>query len=204
MSYKQLYDEVQAQGDRISTKWIKAKVIELSPIKKVTEFWSGAMDPAVVRGFFVEGPFNTIPALALGESEALIGLSRGMCSATGGKAWRRAVLTKELMHCFDEPGDKADTAEKLDLQIERFSNPAAPQSQQFAAEQVAFWRALGVLCREEKRVAFKKEILEGHISVDVVATALGLPVLHARELMRDDFEDIIAAVMGKGAAKVDD
>lgn len=154
------------------------------------------MDPSFVRGFYVEGPFNGIPALALGEHEVLIGLARSMCKETGsGKAWRRAILTKELMHCFDKDEQKADNPEKFDLQIERFSNPATPITPQWAAENMAFWRSLGALCREEKRLAFKNEILSNHVSVEVVAAALGLPVLYVRELMRDDFEAIIASVM---------
>lgn len=195
MSFKQLYDRVQDQGDRISTKWIHAQVIDLSPIKYVKEFWSGAMDPQFVRGFFIEGPFQGIPALAISDNEALIGLSRPMCSGTGGKNWRRAVLTKELMHCFDTDDEKADTAEKFDLQIERFNNPRTPMSPQFAAESLAFWRALAVLCNAERRAFHKAELAANRVSVDVVATALGIPVYHVREMMRDDFEAFIPELM---------
>lgn len=191
MSFKQLYERVQDQGDRISTKWLRSQVIEISPIKAVKEFWSGAMDHSNLRGFYIEGPFTGIPALALGENEALIGLSRSMCNATDGKNWRRAVLTKELMHCFDTDEEKADTPEKLELQVERFSNPKTPSTPQFRAESTAFWRSLAVLCKDDRRRAFKADLEANRVSWEVVATSLGLPLHHVRFMMRHDFEEII-------------
>ena len=195
MSFQQLYDRVQDQGDRVSTKWIRAQVIELSPIKAVKEFWSSAMDHANLRGFYIEGPFTGVPALSLDDNQALIGLSRMMCSAPEGKNWRRAVLTKELMHCFDTEEEKADTPEKLSLQVERFSNPKTPVSPQFHAENVAFWRSLAVLCKETRRTSFKEDLEANRISIEVVATSLGLPLHHVRLMMRDDFEDILPDIM---------
>jgi len=83
MSFKQLYSAVQAEGgDRISTKWLREKTIEFSHITKIKEQWSGVMDSASLRGFYIEGPLG--PPIPLGENEALIGLSRSMCNGPQG------------------------------------------------------------------------------------------------------------------------
>jgi len=127
----------------------------------------------------------------IGNNEALIVLSRAMCEGALGKHWRRFILTKELMHVFDEENEKTDTPEKLDHQINQFGDPTAAVTPQYNAELKALWRALGVLCTVEKRAAYKSQLIEQTISFEVVAAALRLPVLAVRLLMRDDFETLL-------------
>lgn len=192
MSFHQLYQEVQGQGDRISTRWLTERVAVLSPIKRVKESWSEVVDETETRGFYIEGPLG--PPIPLAAHEALIVLSREMCRGHLGGHWRRFVYTKELMHCFDEEQEKADTPDKLDVQIERFKKPGTEMPPQFAAEIKALWRATAVLCREDKRLQFKAQMVAGETTAEVVGAALSIPAQYVRILMRDDFEAAIQKV----------
>src|SRR5579863_5060259 len=119
MSYAQLYDDIQPIPGKVSTKFIRERVVALTRITRVREQWSGELDDKFIRGFYIEGPHG--PPLKIGPNEALIVLSRAL-----DKHMRRMVLAKELMHAFDEDYELADTAEKFDSQVERFFSPDKP------------------------------------------------------------------------------
>ena len=194
MSFRILYQEVQKTPGKISTSWIEEEATRLSRIKKVTEQWSDVVDPKLLRGFYIEGPMG--PPVRLGENEALIVLSRAMCLGLQGKYWRRYIKTKELMHVFDVDGELTDTAEKFDQQVERFADPTADNSSQYRADINAMWRAMALLCREADRLKFKGQLDANEISVEVVSVGLQLPTSIVRNLMRDNFLQIIESVMG--------
>lgn len=193
MSFSKLYAEVQQQQGRISTKWLRERAIALSHITAIKEQWSSVMDDHAIRGLYIEGPLG--PPVPLNENQALIVLARSMCTRPDGPHWRRMVLTKELMHVFDEKDEKADSPETFDRQIEKFADPNAAISPQFVAEAKAYWRALAVLCQEEKRREFERQVAASEISFEVVAVTLHLPVLYVRELLRTDFGSIIGGVI---------
>ncbi len=152
MPFSNLYDAVQTLDNRISTKWLRERAIEFSEITKVKEQWSGIIDGTILRGFYIEGPMG--PPIILQEKEALIVLSRSMCTGPRGEHWRRFIYAKELMHVFDDPEERTDSKEKFDLQVDRLSDPSAPMSAQFRAETKAFWRAMAVLCTDKRRAEF--------------------------------------------------
>ncbi|WP_439470166.1 hypothetical protein [Brevundimonas sp.] len=193
MSYTLLYEQVQAQGGRISTNWLKELAVKFSDFTHINEQWSGAVDQMGLRGFFLEGPFAGPPQIS--EHQALIVLSRQMVKGPEGANWRRLVFTKELMHVFDTAEEKADTGEKLERQADRFGNPGANISPQYRAEQKAVWRALGALCPESDRSAYKRAVDAKTMSIAVLATTVGVPERFATELMRDDFMDQLTSSM---------
>ena len=191
MSYDLLYEEVQKRGGRIGTNWLKELAVKFSDFIHIHEQWSGAINQMGLRGFFLEGAFNGPPLI--GEHEALIVLSRQMVKGPDGANWRRLVFTKELMHVFDTPEEKADSGDKLDLQAEKFRNPSIPTSPQYLAEQKAVWRALGALCPEADRLTYKAAIEAKTMSYAVLGTTVGIPERYAIELMKPDF---VERVMG--------
>lgn len=194
MPFACLYEAVQGQDSLIGTEWLKQQAIHYSEITAVKEQWSSVMDGTSLRGFYIEGPLG--PPVQLQEHEALIVLAREMCVAPGvGKHWRRYVYTKELMHVFDGPDEKAGTEEAFDVQIEKFGDPTADMSPQFRAETKAFWRALAVLCPEKQRREFKKQIEAEEISYEVLATTLRLPAAYVPNLIRDEFETYVQSVL---------
>jgi hypothetical protein len=126
----------------------------------------------------------------LAENESLIVLARAVVTGPSGEYERRFIYTKELMHVFDTEAEKADTPEKLDVQIDKLGDPNKPTSAQFRAEQKAFWRALMVLCPENVRAQLPQRLTEGLASPDVLAAELRLPIQALRELVRPDFAAI--------------
>jgi hypothetical protein len=187
MSFDELYKRVQSKNPKISSKWIRDQVIDLTSIATVREQWTGAMDDTDMRGFWIEGPMR--PPIALEENEALVVLARGLS-----KPWRRFVYTKELMHAFDEEGEKTDSAEKLDQQVERFSDPTVEKTPQYKSEVKAFWRALAVLCPEDYRLEQVKGVEAGDITLSMVATRLVIPERYIRHLFRGNFLEIVQAL----------
>lgn len=193
MSFKQLFDAVQQQQGRISTKWLRERAIEFSQITAVKEQWSSVIDEVHLRGFYIEGPMG--PPTPLKEKEAMITLSRAMVTGHLGAHYRRFVYTKELMHVFDEDHEKANTPETFDKQIEKFGDPTAEISPQYRAETKAFWRALAVLCQENQRLEYKRQLDTGEASLDVIASALHLPPNYVRNLFRPQFEGYVQHLM---------
>jgi len=188
MSFANLYAAVQDQMGAVSTRWLKDRAIAESEIIAIKEQWSGVLDATSVRGFYIEGPMG--PPVPLADREALIVLARAMCLGPTGDYWRRYVYSKELMHVFDTPEEKADTPAKFDLQIEKFSDPSKAMSPQYRAEIKAQWRALMVLCPEGRRLEFKRQLAANETSPAVVGAALRIPSGYVSELVRDDFEAI--------------
>lgn len=192
MSFPKLYAAVQDQKGAVSTRWLKNQAIALSEITAIKEQWSGVLDDAAIRGFYIEGPLNG--PVPLTDTESLIVLSRAMCKGPLGDHWRRFVYAKELMHVFDTPEEKADTPAKFDLQIEKFGDPSKVTSPQYRAEEKAFWRALMVLCPEGRRLEFKAQLIADEISPAVVGAGLRIPQGYISQLMRDDFEEITVSL----------
>ena len=188
MTYRELYGRMQNNNGKISTKWIKEQVIDITPISAVKEQWTGVIDNTMMRGFYIEGPLG--PPTPLLDNEVLIVLARSL-----DREWRRIVYTKELMHAFDEPEEKADSPETFDLQIEKVSDPSADMSPQYRAEIKALWRALGVLCSAEMRATFKEEIEKDTMSEAVVSARLSIPEPFVRILVREDFGGVIERLM---------
>jgi hypothetical protein len=193
MSYAELYQRVQSQGGRVSTKWLVGQAIELTHITQVKEQWSTKLDPAVIRGFYIEGPMG--PPVPLNENEALIVLSHSMCKGPMGDYWRLFIKTKELMHVFDSEEEKTDSAEKLEVQLEKFGNPATGIPPQYFAEVKALWRAMGVLCTEARRLEIMESLKSERVSIDVAATTLHIPPLYVGSLIRENFPSIIESIM---------
>jgi hypothetical protein len=152
----------------------------------VKEQWSGIIDAAALRGFYIEGPIG--PPVPLKEKEALIVLSRAICLGSQGDYWRRFIYTKELMHVFDTAEEKTDNRDKFDKQIQRLKDANAEMTPHYKAEVRAYWRALGALCLEKKRLEYKAQLAKDEISWEVVSASLSLPVAVIRWMMGDNYE----------------
>ena len=184
MSFARLYDEVQLIKGKVSTRWLREQAISLSQINRVKEQWTSALDSEHMRGFYIEGPLE--PPVPLLDNESLIVLCRGLP-----RHWRRLVYTKELMHVFDKPEEKADNPEKFVAQVERFRDPTSAPTPQYQAEEKALWRALAVLCQENRRADYERQLAAKEVSIDFIATALQLPAVYTRHLFREDFLAVV-------------
>lgn len=195
MSFADLYKAVQELEGRISTRDLQTLAIEHSEIKGVRELWTGLFDPKWLRGCYIEGP-GRFMNVDVPENEALIVISREMRQEKPyGKHWRRLVFTKELMHVFDTPEEKADDEAKFEIQIQRFGDPTVDVSPQFRAESKALYRALMVLCQEKVRLDYVGQLAAGSATLEYVATALHLPVSYTYYLFNEKFPDMITALL---------
>ena len=127
MTYSQLYDDIQAVHGKISTNYLRERIVALTRITRIKEQWSSELDPLYMSGFYMEGHHG--PPINIGENESIIVLARGL-----DKHMRRLVLTKELMHAFDADEELTDTPEKFDAQVEQICDPTTEISPQFKAE----------------------------------------------------------------------
>jgi hypothetical protein len=186
MSFSLLYDAVQQHEGRLSTKWLRDEALAVSRITLIKEQWTGVLDTASMRSFYIEGPLG--PPVPLEENQALIVLARSL-----DRKWRRFLYVKELMHIFDTLDELTDTPEKLDALLERFTDPRADATPQFRAENKALFRALSLYCSEERRLEYRRALSDREMSLDVIAAALGLPVTFARLLFRNDYLRIVEA-----------
>jgi hypothetical protein len=193
MAFKDLYEAAQKIDGRISSRDLMTLAIEHSDIKHVREMWSDVVVDTSLRGFYIEGPLG--PPVPVAEKGALIVLSREMVTGPNGKHWRHFVYTKELMHVFDREEEKADSEDAFDVQIQNFADPTKPNSPQYWAEAKAMWRALMVLCQEDKRLDFKNKLANDDITIDFMASALRIPVTYVSDLLRDNFEEIAALLI---------
>lgn len=195
MAFSDLYQAVQnlKHGPKVSTRALRDLAIKFSSITLIKEQWSGHLDGAAMRGFYVEGPIG--PPIPLKEKQALIALSRSNCTGQNGDQWRRLIFTKELMHVFDSDEEIADSREKFDVQIQKLSDPMKPTSPQYRAEQKAMWRALAVLCSETNRQRFILELAEKKTEISTIAEIIGVPETYITPLLRRDFRDIIDGMM---------
>lgn len=193
MTFRTLYEEVQLQQGKISTNWIRQRAVGLSRITDIKEIWSNVVDPKYLRGFYIEGPLG--PPIPRAANESLIVLSHSMCTGTSGKYWRRFIKTKEMMHVFDNEEELTDTPEKFDDLLEKFRNPTAPTSPQYHAEFKAQWRALAVLCQESRRMQFKGQLERNEVTLTTVSSALQIPEIAVKAMMREDFLDLVQSVM---------
>ena len=188
MSYRDLYARVQTQHGKVSTRWIRDQIIDITPVTTVKQQWTGLIDPTRIRGFYIEGPLG--PPIPLAEDEILITLARDQT-----RDWKRIVYTKELMHAFDTDEEKADTPEKFDLQMQDLADPSTDRAPQARAEIKALWRALGVLCNADLREQFRLQFESNEISAAVIAARLRIPESYIRHLLRNDFQNIVDRLM---------
>jgi len=107
---------------------------------------------------------------------------------------RRLIAAKELMHVFDEPGQKADTPEKFkDLLLEIEANPvAADMSDQYSADRGALWKATLALIPPWVRDEFRSEWLDGTIKAPELSARLLLPESAIKAAMGDYYERAMA------------
>lgn len=193
MAFKDLYADVQKLDGHIGTRTLTDLAIKHSDITDVREMWSGLLEEMSLRGFYIEGPLG--PPVPIPEHGSLIVLSRQMVKGPNGKHWRHLVYTKELMHVFDREDEKADSEERFDVQIQKFADPTAEVSPQFRAEGKAVWRALLVLCQEQRRNEYRRQFRDDAITLDMFAAAIRVPTAYAHYLLQDNFDEVAAHIM---------
>ena len=111
--------------------------------------------------------------------------------------WRRFVCCKELMHVFDSPRERADSALKFQQLLDEIEAPlpATESSEMYKSESKTKWMALGVLCPEPIRDYFKPKWESGEMSDYEVAVDLRIPEVFIGTLMSDRYETVLKILL---------
>jgi len=115
--------------------------------------------------------------------------------------WRRYVCCKELMHVFDTPAERVDSAVKFDKLLEELASPPLPEdaSPMYISENKTKWMALAILCPLPFRDYYKLVWESGKMSDYDVALELRIPEGLITVVMADYFAGIINRLTEKNA-----
>lgn len=112
--------------------------------------------------------------------------------------WYRYVCCKELMHVFDSPEERVDTAIKFDKLLEELASPPLPgdASPMYRSENKTKWMALAALCPLPFRDYYKPMWNREEMSDYDVALELRIPEGLIKTVMADYFAEVIDSLAG--------
>ena len=115
--------------------------------------------------------------------------------------WRRFVCCKELMHVFDTPAERVDSAVKFDKLLEElaFSPLNKDASPMYISENKTKWMALAILCPLPFREFYKPLWDCQEMSDYDVALELRIPEVLIKAVMTDYFGKMISSLTEQNA-----
>ncbi len=111
--------------------------------------------------------------------------------------WRRFVCCKELMHVFDTPGERVDSAIKFDQLLEELASPPllSDASPMYLSENRTKWMALAILCPLPLREHYRGRWLDGEMSDYDVALELRIPEGLVKTVMAEYTAAVISSLI---------
>lgn len=109
------------------------------------------------------------------------------------KCWARFVTCKEMMHVYDEPGERTGTRDDFyklirDIQNQVMKDDISPLlNSEFKAE----WMALTLLCPKDMRESFKEKLQNRAVTTLQVATELQIPERIIPAIMDDYYDEAL-------------
>lgn len=197
MSYSALYEfaqtvEVYENGKQyVSRNILRDKAISISGIEQIKHIRTG-VDQGVARGFWLT-PTNKDHQLVRQLGCHIIVTERGLNTC-----WERFVYVKELTHLFDDDNaGRTGSAESFDNLLGEFASqgPVNERSGQWVSEATAVWRALALLCPEQKRKEFAAERKAVKIDDYEIALRLKIPLFHVPKLFSPTFDRMLREIL---------
>jgi hypothetical protein len=118
------------------------------------------------------------------------------------RPYERIVTIKELMHCYFAPlPEKAKYVTGTQIALDNhfralFGGSAVMmKSPQMAAEKMAIWMAIGVICPEHRRMELVANERAGKITPEQIADEFKIPLVTAKALIDPQFEDEVASLI---------
>jgi hypothetical protein len=189
MPYRDLYAFAQDLEPVVSRNAIRDKIIELTGATGFRFFHDPGLDPEELCGYYVSpgNPDHQFARQAGGKH--VIAFAKGLNSC-----WERFVVVKEMMHLFDSPLEKTNTADDLDSIFVGMLDPDfdGRLSPQCLSEFKCFWMALGVLCPERIRAELQQKRDAGTMTELEVAQYLKIPEAHVGRLLHPNFKGLMA------------
>ncbi len=177
MSFQQLHAFCQAQTTPISKNTLRDKVIELTGIPGIRHFKTD-MNPAHCRGFYVSAQNKDHQFVKQCGCDVIV-TARSL-NTPEEPFNERFVYVKELMHTFDNKGEKITTPEVFEQVIDDLTSIEKDICPQTFSERKCIWMALMALCPEEKRSLFEKQLAEAKTDLYKISLDLRVPLFYAR------------------------
>jgi len=189
MTYKSLYESIQSHELPINRNFVREKIIEVARVQKLTIVASG-LDTNVCRGYFLHAQ-NTENPLVRQCGGYVVVFARSL-----NRCWQRLVITKEMMHLFDNEEAATDTGEKFEHALSELFEVSSPSpSLQTQSEFNCFWMALGILCPEHLRQKFMKDRKSGHLDDYSIALKLRIPERYVPRLFTARYQQEIERLL---------
>ena len=193
MKFVDLYEYANGMaGDVIPVRELRTHIIAHHPNVGGIEFYPVDLDENVSLGHIKYERDRT----SAYDDEFTVANIR--FSKTLNRCMRRYVCCKEMMHVFDSPEERVDSADKfLRLMNELEAIPLKEDiSPMFASELNAEWMAALVLCPQRLRDALRPAWVAGEKSDYDVALALKIPETIIKGIM-GDYYDSARAILTK-------
>jgi len=187
VSFKQLYDFCQSQAVPVSRKIIRQKLLDITG-RRIAFTVSSNLNPKDVRGMFLS--VSSSNAWVAQHGCDVVVLSRAIYAKSpgGNYCWDRFITVKEMMHLFDTQDEMSDTGEKFDQILSAFFMTYNGTSPVVSSEIKGFWRALAVLCPEERRKEYAHQVRSGSMTNYDIALKLRIPEQYIGQLLSDKFD----------------
>ena len=124
-------------------------------------------------------------------------------SRTLNRCWRRAAVTKELMHVFDDSAAQASDGGRFLILLKQLEAKAllpGDESAMFHSERNAEWMALIALCPPCLREKYEADYVSNKIDDMHIAQKLKIPKMMIRALMGDYYWRALELLTGEQRA----
>jgi hypothetical protein len=188
--FRELYEFCQKLDPVISRKVLLPRIKEITNTPGI-QVVKTTLDTTVTCGYFISisSPNHPYPIYKEKGFEMIV-LSRNL-----NDCWERFVNTKELMHLFDESGEKTDTPAKFERLVLDFEAPAVELSPQYLSDNRGIWMALACLCPERVRLELLEQRTEKNLNDYGIALKLKIPEQYVAHLFRADYRQIIDSLL---------
>lgn len=169
---------------------IQAAVLETSDVDTI-EIYDVNADTDNLYGVFTR--YRRSPGVyAIPEDVCQIGVAIDISAK-----WRRLVLAKELMHCFDERDEQSVTEEDIKTLIADISgfDGHADKGHHYHAEALALCVALLVLVPRKARDILLQKFDADEITTDQIANLASIPNHCVAWILSEDYDAVERLVM---------
>ncbi|GAN89831.1 hypothetical protein Gbfr_007_288 [Gluconobacter frateurii M-2] len=196
MSYAQLYDAIQGHDIYIERNIVRDHVLSLKKADRVTVMRTKRFTPAICRGMYLSPSNKSHPFTVVAGKHAIL-VAHGL-----NQCWERLIVVKELMHLLDGASEALDTGEQFDRVLSEIVVNSGSVCAQTRSEFKAFWKALGVLVPEAKRLKLRADWLkakkEGVLSADIdIAHKLKIPATYIPSLFSDQYSRQLSSILNR-------
>lgn len=189
MPYRDLYAYAQDLEPAVNRNAIRDKIIELTGASGFRFFCDHELNPEELCGYYLSPGNDDHQFARQAGGKHVVAFAKSL-----NNCWQRFVVLKEMMHLFDGPLEKTNTADDLESIFVGMLDPDFDGriSPQCLSEFKCFWMALGVVCPERIRAGLQQQRDAGTMSELEIAKYLRIPEAYIGRLFHPKFKDMMA------------